>query len=102
PLAGARALVCPSAQDSESGKITCQTQPDISLVNKTASPHAAEEIERQELEGAQHQERAGAEHEATEGLGPVEQTRHPEEVVPVVDEPVGEQRQRHRAAVGRV
>src|SRR2546428_277367 len=62
----------------------------------------AEEIERKEREGAQHQERAGAEHEATEGLGPVEQTRHPEEVVPVVDEPVGEQRQRHRAPVGRV
>src|SRR3989441_1031948 len=65
-------------------------------------PPRAEEIERQEREGAQYQERAGAEHEATEGLGPVEQPRHPEEVVPVVDEPVGEQRQRHRAAVCRV
>src|SRR5438445_13840898 len=63
-------------------------------VNRTRGSLAprAEEIERQEREGAQHQERAGAEHEATDGLGAVEQARHPEEVVPVVDEPVGEER----------
>src|SRR2546428_387595 len=39
----------------------------------------AEEFERKEREGGQHPERAGAEHGATEGLGPGEQTRHPEE-----------------------
>src|SRR3989442_6535180 len=61
----------------------------------------AEEIERQECEGAQHQERAGAAHEATEGLRPVEQTRHPAEVVPVGAEPAGAQRERQRAAVAR-
>src|SRR2546428_4967784 len=49
----------------------------------------AEEIERKEREGTQHQERAAAAHEATERLGPAEQTLHPEEVGPVVDKPVG-------------
>src|SRR5881398_727043 len=62
----------------------------------------AEEIERKEREGAQHQERAGAEHEAPDGLGVLEQTRVAEDVVPVVDEPLGQKRQRHRPAVGRV
>src|SRR5438309_1614819 len=62
----------------------------------------AEQIERQEREGAQHQDRTRAEDQTTDCLGTVEQARHAEEVVPVVDEPLGEEGQRHRAAVGRV
>src|SRR5205823_8185527 len=59
-------------------------------LSAVAAAHNAEKVERQKRERAQHQERPGPEHQAPDGLGVPEQTHVAEEVVPVVDEPLGE------------